>query len=106
LADPISGDESGYILSGTGLGAGSEKTRLIEFGRFAAKDRKARGLGKPETYRIYQLGLWLAIFFAIFHRLPPNKFLRIPPGFAIFATRQKRVILMRSRLTCGPAYPA
>jgi hypothetical protein len=25
----------------------SEKTRLIEFGRFAAKDRKARGLGAP-----------------------------------------------------------
>jgi group II intron reverse transcriptase/maturase len=27
-----------------------EKTRLIEFGRYAAKDRKARGLGKPETF--------------------------------------------------------
>jgi hypothetical protein len=27
-----------------------EKTRLIEFGRFAAKDCKARGLGKPETF--------------------------------------------------------
>jgi RNA-directed DNA polymerase len=27
-----------------------EKTRLIEFGRFAAKSRKARGLGKPETF--------------------------------------------------------
>ena len=27
-----------------------EKTRLIEFGRFAAKDRKVRGLGKPETF--------------------------------------------------------
>ena len=27
-----------------------EKTRLIEFGRFAAKDRKSRGLGKPETF--------------------------------------------------------
>jgi hypothetical protein len=27
-----------------------EKTRLIEFGRFAAKDRKARGQGKPETF--------------------------------------------------------
>jgi RNA-directed DNA polymerase len=25
------------------------KTRLIEFGRHAAKDRRARGLGKPET---------------------------------------------------------
>jgi RNA-directed DNA polymerase len=27
-----------------------EKTRLIEFGRFAARDRKARGLGKPESF--------------------------------------------------------
>jgi len=26
------------------------KTRLIEFGRFAARDRAARGLGKPETF--------------------------------------------------------
>ena len=29
----------------------AEKTRLIEFGRFAAERRKARGLGKPETFR-------------------------------------------------------
>ena len=28
----------------------SEKTRLIEFGRFAAQHRKARGLGAPETF--------------------------------------------------------
>jgi len=27
-----------------------DKTRLIEFGRFAARDRRARGLGKPETF--------------------------------------------------------
>jgi RNA-directed DNA polymerase len=27
-----------------------DKTRLIEFGRFAATDRKQRGLGKPETF--------------------------------------------------------
>ena len=27
-----------------------DKTRLIEFGRFAAKDRTRRGLGKPETF--------------------------------------------------------
>jgi hypothetical protein len=31
-----------------------EKTRLIEFGRFAARDRAARGLGRPETF--YFLG--------------------------------------------------
>jgi RNA-directed DNA polymerase len=28
----------------------AEKTRLIEFGQFAAQDRKARGLPKPETF--------------------------------------------------------
>jgi RNA-directed DNA polymerase len=28
----------------------SEKTRQIEFGRFAAENRKRRGLGKPETF--------------------------------------------------------
>jgi hypothetical protein len=27
------------------------KTRLIEFGRFAARNREARGLGKPETFQ-------------------------------------------------------
>jgi RNA-directed DNA polymerase len=34
-----------------GLELADEKTRLIEFGRFAARDRAARGLGKPETFR-------------------------------------------------------
>jgi group II intron reverse transcriptase/maturase len=34
-----------------GLELNAEKTRLIEFGRFAARDRKARGLGRPETFR-------------------------------------------------------
>ena len=29
----------------------AKKTRLIEFGRFAAERRAARGLGKPETFR-------------------------------------------------------
>ena len=29
----------------------AEKTRLIEFGRNAARDRQARGLGKPETFQ-------------------------------------------------------
>src|ERR1043165_6511670 len=28
-----------------------DKTRLIEFGRFAADRRAQRGLGKPETFR-------------------------------------------------------
>ena len=29
----------------------AEKTRLIEFGRFAAERRQKRGLGKPETFQ-------------------------------------------------------
>jgi len=33
-----------------GLKLNEEKTRLIEFGRFAAKDRRNRGEGKPETF--------------------------------------------------------
>ncbi len=28
----------------------AEKTRLIEFGRFAARDRQKRRQGKPETF--------------------------------------------------------
>ena len=38
-------------LSKFGLELHAEKTRLIEFGRYAARDRAARGLGKPETFR-------------------------------------------------------
>jgi hypothetical protein len=33
------------------LSPNPEKTRLIEFGRFAAANRKRRGLGKPETFQ-------------------------------------------------------
>ena len=33
-----------------GLELNAEKTRLIQFGRFAASTRKERGLGKPETF--------------------------------------------------------
>jgi RNA-directed DNA polymerase len=33
-----------------GLDLHEGKTRLIEFGRYAARRRKARGLGKPETF--------------------------------------------------------
>ena len=33
-----------------GLELHGEKTRLLEFGRFAATGRKRRGLGKPETF--------------------------------------------------------
>jgi hypothetical protein len=37
-------------LSGFNLELHAEKTRLIEFGRFAAESRKKRGEGKPETF--------------------------------------------------------
>jgi len=37
-------------LAKFGLELHAEKTRLIEFGRFAAQDRKQRGDGKPETF--------------------------------------------------------
>ena len=33
-----------------GLGLEEEKSRLIEFGRFAERDRQRRGEGKPETF--------------------------------------------------------
>ena len=38
-------------LARFGLELNAEKTRLIEFGRHAARDRAARGLGKPETFQ-------------------------------------------------------
>jgi group II intron reverse transcriptase/maturase len=37
-------------LRGSALSLHPEKTRLIEFGRFAAERRQRRGLGKPETF--------------------------------------------------------
>lgn len=37
-------------MAAFGLTLHPQKTRLIEFGRHAAKNRKSRGLGKPETF--------------------------------------------------------
>jgi RNA-directed DNA polymerase len=37
-------------LAKFGLELHGEKTRLIEFGRFAAQNREQRGVGKPETF--------------------------------------------------------
>jgi len=37
-------------LADYGLELHSDKTRLIQFGRFAAEDRKRKGKGKPETF--------------------------------------------------------
>jgi group II intron reverse transcriptase/maturase len=42
--------ELGERLAEFGLELKAEKTRLIEFGRFAAQRRAERGLGKPETF--------------------------------------------------------
>ncbi|MHC8346737.1 reverse transcriptase domain-containing protein [Pseudomonas sp. RT6P73] len=36
-------------LARFGLSLNASKTRLIEFGRFAARNRRKRGLGKPQT---------------------------------------------------------
>ena len=43
-------DELGGRFARFGLELHPEKTRLIEFGRRAARDRAARGEGKPETF--------------------------------------------------------
>jgi RNA-directed DNA polymerase len=43
-------EELGERLVQFNLELEAEKTRLIEFGRFAARDRKKRGLGRPETF--------------------------------------------------------
>jgi len=43
-------DEMRKRLQEFALSLHSEKTRLIEFGRVAAANRKRRGLGKPETF--------------------------------------------------------
>jgi hypothetical protein len=39
-----------------GLELHPDKTRLIEFGRFAARNRKQRGEGKPETFTYADCG--------------------------------------------------
>jgi RNA-directed DNA polymerase len=44
-------DELRDRLAKFSLELAPEKTRLIEFGRFAARDRKRRGAGKPETFQ-------------------------------------------------------
>jgi hypothetical protein len=73
------------LICVTGFGAGDSRGRRASL----LIDRPS-----PSLDRIYQLGLWSAIFFAIFLRLPPNKspdsagrFTSFDPvGFAIFAT--------------------
>ncbi len=43
-------DELRQRLRRFGLELHPQKTRIIEFGRLAARKRKARNLGKPETF--------------------------------------------------------
>ena len=43
-------DELRQRLAKFGLELAQDKTRLIEFGRFAADNRRRQGLGKPETF--------------------------------------------------------
>jgi RNA-directed DNA polymerase len=43
-------DEMRARLEEFALSLHPDKTRLLEFGRFAAANRKQRGLGKPETF--------------------------------------------------------
>src|SRR5205085_4663214 len=43
-------DEMRTRLEEFALSLHPEKTRLIEFGRYAAENRKRHGLGKPETF--------------------------------------------------------
>ena len=44
-------DEMRERLQEFSLSLHPDKTRLIEFGRFAAENREKRGLGKPETFK-------------------------------------------------------
>lgn len=52
-------------LARFGLSLNASKTRLIEFGRFAARNRRKRGLSKPDTniavYFRLSLTAWLSI---------------------------------------------
>jgi len=52
-------DEMRERLREFALSLHPEKTRLIEFGRFAAESRKRLGLGKPETFELHGLHLHL-----------------------------------------------
>src|ERR1700730_9651727 len=56
--------------------------------------------GLHQRARIYQLGLWLAIFFAIFLRLPPNKFLQIPPDLSPVSIRLALLFLPLGSRRC------
>ncbi len=58
-------------LAKFGLELHPDKTRLIEFGRYAARDRKQRGEGKPETFNVLGLHplLWATPQDRDLHRL-------------------------------------
>ena len=82
-------DEMRERLQEFALSLHSEKTRLIEFGRLAAANRKRRGFGKPETFTF--LGFTFNLLFGRHGGSPirrdgalrnPDQ-LRAPPGLAL-----------------------
>jgi len=68
-------DEMRERLREFSLSLHPDKTRLIEFGRHAAVNRKRRGLGKPETFTF--LGFTLEALAKLRDRLIFLKFLGI-----------------------------
>ena len=61
-----------------GLALHPDKTRLIEFGRFAARDRQLRGEGKPET-AMTDLNALEALYCAALET-PPGRTAPVPWG--------------------------
>jgi RNA-directed DNA polymerase len=61
-----------------GLEVHQEKTRLIEFGRYAIENREKRGAGGPETFNFLGFSLFLAHLRAVvrgyfnYHAVPDN----------------------------------
>ena len=57
-------------------------------------ERTPATVPSPSLDRIYQLGLWSAIFFAIFLRLSPNEFLRFRRTFSPVSIRLALLFLL------------
>ena len=51
----------GERLAQYGLALAEEKTRILEFGRFAAENRKRRGEGKPNTFNFLGFTFYCAV---------------------------------------------
>jgi group II intron reverse transcriptase/maturase len=72
----------------------AEKTRLIEFGRYAAPNRRARGLGKPETFQF----LGLTHICAKAHKTGRFKLKRITDSKRVRAKLRANRLEMRHRM--------